>query len=308
MLEPLLQLRADWRRAAIDTVPSLAPQVVELLDRAIDYLESSQHVDREGLVTAVELVTDSLPNRVEEREILRSRLISAVQDYFATESTSRPTRIDPSKTVFGTEEALVEALYQIASGGTVENVPETPGEQKRSVPSTLSRKDLERALNDYYGRRRRFRTKAIRVVVLVGIVAAGAVFLVTNWSEIYSSNSSPQPSPASGRPLFTYRGTLDGANTVCNQGASQKPNECNVAVALTGGKARLDIKVTSTANQTLTTTVLDHSGNVVSSQTSSGGQADVITGVVEGGQTYTFLWTSSPSAPLNFFASVYSTT
>src|SRR5580704_4278237 len=114
MLEPLLQLRADWRRAAIDTVPSLAPQVVELLDRAIDYLERSQHVDREGLVTAVELVTDSLPNRVEEREILRSRLISAIQDYFASESASRPTRIDPSKTVFGTEEALVEALYQIA--------------------------------------------------------------------------------------------------------------------------------------------------------------------------------------------------
>ena len=82
MLEPLLELRAQWRQSANNLFGADSKSLVILLEHALDFLIKKDQLNREGLEMVVEQVCNSIQKETPETiSILRDRLRRSIDEY-----------------------------------------------------------------------------------------------------------------------------------------------------------------------------------------------------------------------------------
>jgi hypothetical protein len=308
MLSPRLQLRADWRQAAVVNVPAMAEEVIDMLDRALDYLERQNQLTEATLTTVIELVTGSLPVPPDDTEILRHQLMRGVRDYAAVALLSDESDMDSTSTAFASEEALSSALLGLAHGDVMPDAPtegvalDGRGDGLGPDREQFDHDALARTLGISNARRRLLR--GARVGLIVAALAGGVYYLVAvRPSASAPATTSPPAVTATAKPLLTYSGTLAGKSTVCNGTPSASFNECDLRLDLNGSSGRLRVTVSWDTGDSLTTSVLDSTGAVVATQTNGGGHTDLVTPAIQAGE-YVLLWTATPTTPLTFSVTV----
>ena len=179
MLEPLLQLRGEWRQAAAVSVPASAGEITQLLDRAIDVLDANYQLDEESLLMAAELVCTSVTARPDVVAMLRVRLVRAAHDFvMVTAVESAGERNSGGGSAFESEEALAAALFAGIGIPEVEVEP-NPNVRDPARPRIDSRA-LQQSLSNRvaWSRNRWFRL--IRSAVLLVVIGLVLLYVYTN--------------------------------------------------------------------------------------------------------------------------------
>ena len=121
MLDPLVQLGADWRQAVAITIPAEASEVAPLLDQALDELERHHQLDEHGLDMAIEVICGSLRDeRPETMMILRERLKQSSRDYHAQVGLEDFDDTDLPE-AFNSAVELADALSMMVLNMAIEN-------------------------------------------------------------------------------------------------------------------------------------------------------------------------------------------
>lgn len=184
MLEPLLQLRADWRQAAVVTVPAEAAELAPLLDAALNELDKHNQLDEAGLDMAIGVICGSLPQETEDvRTILKDRLSRASRDYMTMVAVSRPDTSE-GPDAFGSAEELADALRFMMEGGGAEEETASDDEAAGAAavatgPARLDQGQLHKALKKQQKPKTGWRQRmgilfdiirAVLILILVGAV------------------------------------------------------------------------------------------------------------------------------------------
>ncbi len=182
MLDPLTQLRADWRQAVAVTVPASAQELADILDRSLDLLKEHNQLDQDGLDMAIQVISDALPlERPETLDILRERLGRAARDYLAQVGVGDEGGLGDA---FDSAANLAEALFAMASGDMVaDDAPEEQGSE--SEEQRMQAAELRKTLAKEQRRQQRSFRKTfgrvfgvVRIVLIIGLIALAAYFFL----------------------------------------------------------------------------------------------------------------------------------
>jgi hypothetical protein len=239
MLEPLLQLRGEWRQAAAISVPASAGEIAELLDKAIDVLDANTQLDEESLVMAADMICKAVPARPDVIAILRMRLVRAAHDFsMVTAVDDDAGRDGGGGAAFESEEALAAALF--AGVGADEEEAE-PARQTLSSKHRIDSRQLQQSLTTRirWWRRRWF--TIVRSVVFLGAAAGGLLYLYVNppaliTAVVRNGQDGPPQAPASagGTPGPTVdpnsrTGTFSPGRAACEAGGEASPSGTSCA-------------------------------------------------------------------------------
>lgn len=234
LLAPLIQLRGEWRQAAAISVPSAAGPVAEALDNALDLLQKHDQLDRESLAMAVDVVCRAVVARPDEVELLRMRLLRAVEDYELTAAVDTTSIGDFDGAAFESEEALAAALFAAVDADAVseETAAATGVTPPASSRRHLDERALARGLANRPGQGRRILLGALRI--LLPLVVLGGVLLyvlahpelLVHQQVIGGSGGPPPQQSQSGNGATQRSGTFEGTTALCTDGTSG-PSSCS---------------------------------------------------------------------------------
>ena len=320
MLEPLLQLRGEWRQAAAISVPAAAGEIAELLDKAIDVLDANNQLDEESLVMAADMVCKAVPARPDVIAILRMRLVRAAHDFamvIAVEEGGNDDR--GSGAAFESEEALAAALF--AGVGAEAPAEVAPAAAPATLRPRIDSKALQKSLSTRVPVWQRSWFRWTRTLIMVAILGGGAVYFAKHPPELLQSNvvitdpppvaGTPGATPGPSQPPNQRNGTFSPSKADCTGGSSSpKGDSCSWPIAITAaGSFRVAVRWDDPAP--LTVELVDGSGSPVSppavGKAGDGKVALEIPAVAAGSYRFRVTNSSGSAATIHFSATINGT-
>lgn len=298
VIDPLLQLRGDWRQAAAITIPTAVTEVVPLLDRALDLLEQRGQLNEPSLAMAIDVICNALPGRPDEIRLLRVRLGRAAHDYATTSSVGSDGYggADLSSSAFDDEEALAAALFAVGEGSLhSEETPSAP-----PAVAVIDRRTLQRRLSNRPSAARRLLTWGGAVAGAV-LVAGGAFWIAEHPPDFLVQRAEPAPPSAMQAPISTGRsGTFQSGTASCPGGtASPSQDACLWPfVATSDGQLRFTLSWTPTTTPLELQVVDASTGTPIGSSTAGTSGQAMFNGVAKAGATYHVIVTNSSRSSL----------
>lgn len=304
LIDPLLQLRSDWRQATAITVPAVAAEAVPLLDRALDLLDERDQLNEPSLTMAIDLVCNAVPGRSDEVDLLRIRLSRAAHDY-ATTVNVRGGGYDDSDLsagAFEDEEALAAALFAVGDGTF--QLDERPAAATPAPAPSIDRRTLQRQLSNRPSVGRRIYQWG-RVVVLAALVGAGLLWVLNHPPSFLVQREEAQGPATTQAPLSSGRsGSFQSGVASCPGGTDSPGHDACIwpLVITSDGQVKLTLSWTPPSSA-LQLEVIDASTGkpIGAPATGPNGQA-TFTAPVKAGATYQVIVTNSghTQAPIAF--------
>ena len=265
-LSPLLELRGQWREAAAVTAPAAAAELVDVLDRVLDLLQTHGQLDEGGLTMAIDTVCNAYKGRPDEVELLRHRLRRAAHDY--TQTTAADSGLmEASGEAFTSEQALAEALFGMGSGTMEISDQATTAAPAPAAAPRLDEKDLRKSLRS--GRRkRRAWVSLLPIVILVAIIGGALYYFIQHPPTVVVT---PGTGPTTSTAPSTLGGSFSGTTATCSGGVVQG-DACRFDATLSGaatltvswipGDARVSLTVRDSSGAPVAPPVIGTGGKV----------------------------------------------
>lgn len=185
MLEPLLELRAQWRQSANNLFGADSKSLVVLLEHALDFLIKKDQLNREGLEMVIEQVCNSIQKETPETiSILRDRLRRGIDEYLDRVPDEEYTE---TRSLEELSESIMLFLQQeedIQSEKDTQTVEEF--NTKKHVSNEKIEKELHKALllkqrqQEKPWRRRTGKIFEILRILIIIVLLLGAFYFITH--------------------------------------------------------------------------------------------------------------------------------